>query len=114
MSNGPDPTDATWAPWYQSLGSQSAEDAEGGMRMSAALQPPYDPNEPWTGLAPLKKVSPGAVFDLVQQMRTAGVPVLGSKPRRSGLFSSAVDVTLSVPTRLAAKAQAMVRERFGQ
>lgn len=111
---GPDPTDATWAWMYDSPSTGLPTDSAGGMRMAGAPQPSYDPDEPWVDLAPLLRVSPGAAFDVIQDLRSAGVPVLGRKPRRSGLFSRSVDVTLSVPARLVAEAEAVINRSLGR
>jgi len=87
----------------------------GGGRQSAPTtpQPPFDPDEPWSELAPLKKVSMVGVFELVEVLRQAGVPVRSSGPRKSGLFSGGkVDVTISVPDRLRSEAARIVATHF--
>ncbi len=85
----------------------------GGNRMAPTTpEPVFDPDEPWSELEPLKKVSPAAVFDLVDRLRQAGVPVRG-KPRSAGLFSGGkVNVTLAVPERLRAEAARIVEYFF--
>jgi hypothetical protein len=86
----------------------------GGVAMPGTTpQPDYDPDEPWSGLPPLRKVSPAAAFDLIEALRAAGIPVLGPKARRAGLFSGGkVDVTLSVPERLRSQATLIVASHF--
>jgi hypothetical protein len=114
-SNLPDPTDAAWSAAFASWETQPFTDSSSVGGMGGAPQPPFDPDEPWIQLPPLTRVPAGAVFDLVQELRAAGVPVTGSPPRRSGLFSrGAVDVTLSVPTRLRDQAETIVRRTLGQ
>jgi hypothetical protein len=77
-------------------------------------EPPFDPDEPWSELPPLKKVSPAAVFELVDEMRKAGIPVRSPGARSAGLFSGGkVNVTLSVPDRLKAEAARILANRFG-
>ncbi len=85
-----------------------------GVHMAGTTpQPAYDPDEPWSELPQLKKVSPAAAFDLVNVLRKAGVPVLGPKARRAGIFSGGkVDVTLSVPERLRSEAALIVARHF--
>ena len=68
-------------------------------------QPPYIKDEPWSELPPLKKISPGSISRLIDEMRKEGIPVRGSGLRRAGIFSGGrVNVTLSVPDRLRAEA----------
>jgi hypothetical protein len=90
-------------------------DMRGGLRMAATTpEPPFDPNEPWSKLPPLKKVSPAAVFELVEALRQAGIPVRSPGARSAGLFSGGkVNVTLSVPDRLRAEAARIVAQHFG-
>jgi hypothetical protein len=87
----------------------------GGIKMPATTpEPPFDPDEPWSELTPLKKVSPAAVFELVEVLRQAGIPVRSPGARRSGLFSGGkVNVTLSVPDRLCSEAARVVSGFFG-
>jgi hypothetical protein len=87
----------------------------GGIRMAATTpEPPFDPDEPWSELTPLKKVSPAAVFELVEVLRQAGIPVRSPGARSAGLFSGGkVNVTLSVPDRLRAEAARIVAQHFG-
>lgn len=87
----------------------------GGYQMKpSAPEPPFDPNEPWSELPPLKKVSPGAVFDMIEEMRQAGIPVRSPGARSAGLFSGGkVNVTLSVPDRLRAEAERIQTKTFG-
>ncbi len=81
---------------------------------STIPQPPTDPEEPWVELESLKRVSIIEVWDLIEALRAGGVPVLGSKPRRSGLFSGKmIDVQLRVPERLIQEARLIVVERLG-
>lgn len=107
---GPDPTDPVWMSHFATSDDTSSV---GGVLMPGAPQPAFDPNEPWTELPELKKVSPGAAFDVVNELRKAGVPVLGSKPRRAGLLAGGkVNVTLSVPDRLRSQATLIVATHF--
>lgn len=76
-------------------------------------QPPFDPAETWRELPTLRKVSPAAAFDLIDDLRSAGIPVTGPKHRRAGLFSGGkVNVTLSVPERWRLRAESIVATRF--
>ena len=76
-------------------------------------QPDFDENEPWTELPALKKVSSVAVFELVEALREAGVPVIGPKAHRAGLLSGGkVTVSLSVPERLRSQATLIVASHF--
>jgi hypothetical protein len=86
-----------------------------GIRMAATTpEPPVDPDEPWSKLNPLKKVSPAAVFELVEVLRQAGIPVRSPGARSAGLFSGGkVNVTLSVPERLSREAARIVAKQFG-
>ena len=87
----------------------------GGGRPSAptTAQPPFDPDEPWSELPPLKKVSPVAVFDLVEELRQAEIPFRSPGTRSAGLFSGGkVNVTLSVPDRLRGAAMSIIQNRF--
>jgi hypothetical protein len=80
---------------------------------STTPEPPFDPNEPWSDLPPLKKVPPAVVFNLMEVMRQAGIPLKG-EPRSAGLFSGGkVNVTLRVPTRLIAEAERIFSSHFG-
>jgi hypothetical protein len=92
---------------------QEETSGKGGIRMAPTTpEPPFDPNERWAELAPLKKIAPAAVWDLVEELRQAGVPVRG-KPRSAGLFSGGkVNVTLRVPERLRAEAARIVENFF--
>jgi len=87
----------------------------GGARAQGTTpQPSYDPNEAWVEMEPLKKVSLAQAWSLIEALRAGGVPVLGSKPRRSGLFSrKLVDLRLSVPARLLQDAKLIVFEQLG-
>ncbi len=91
----------------------SDDDNFGAIRMAATTpEPPFDPDEPWSELAPLNKVSPAAVFDLVDVLRQAGIPVRGN-PRSAGLFSGGkVNVTLTVPSRFTTEAARIVSNYF--
>jgi hypothetical protein len=113
MNGTPDPTDAEWQTHYSH--DSWPPPGAGGLRMPATTpQPAADPNEPWCELTPIRKVSPAAAFELIEELRAAGIPVLGPKPRRSGLFSGGkVDVTLSVPERWRLRAESIVAARFG-
>jgi len=93
---------------------QDEMNSDGGIRMAPTTpEPAFDPHEPWAELEPLKKVSPAAVFDLVDVLRQAGIAVRG-KPRSAGLFSGGkVNVTLRVPERLRAEAARIVNGFFG-
>ncbi|MBN1267047.1 MAG: hypothetical protein JXA25_16265 [Anaerolineales bacterium] len=87
--------------------------SDGGIRMAATTpEPPFDPDEPWSELPRLKKVSPAAVFDLVEELRQAGIPARSPAVRSSGLFSGKVNVTISVPDRLLSEAAAIVTGFF--
>ena len=75
-------------------------------------EPSFDPDEPWSELPPLKKISPAAGFELVDVLRQAGIPVRG-KPRSAGLLSGGkVNVTLRVPTRLRTEAMRIILQHF--
>ena len=111
---GPDPTDPVWQAHFASP-SVEIETGSGIPVQATAPQPAYDPNEPWSELPPLQKVSIPTVWDLIEALRTGGVPVLGPKPRRAGLFSKGlINVTLSVPTRLVFEATRIVEKQLGQ
>lgn len=98
---GPDPTDPVWMDHFRTPDTM-VNDAR---TPTSTPQPQFDPGEPWSELPELKKVSPAAASGTVEALRQAGVPVLGSKMRRSGLLSGGkVDVTLSVPDRLRSQA----------
>lgn len=88
--------------------------AGGGIRVGGMRpEPPFDPNEPWSELPPLKKVSIAAVWELVDALREAGIPVRGPRPRSAGLFSGGkVNVTLRVPERLQAEAKVIIARHF--
>lgn len=109
----PDPASAQWRSLYSRKSGPPSEG--GGLRMPGTTpQPVSDPDEPWCELPPIRKVSPAAAFEVIEELRAAGVPVLGPKPRRSGLFSGGkVDVTLSVPERWRLRAESIVAARFG-
>ena len=98
---------------WQRLRTQMDE-TKGGQRMAAsAPEPSVDPNEKWSELAPLKKVSPGAAFDLVEELRKAGIPVRSPGARSAGVFSGGkVNVTFSVPDRLQAEATRIIARYF--
>ena len=79
---------------------------------SSTPEPAFDPDEPWSELPPLKKVSPIAGLDLVEELRKAGIPVRGDS-RSAGLFSRGkVNLKLTVPTRLQAEAVRMISGMF--
>ena len=81
-------------------------------RAATTPEPAFDPDETWSELAPLKKVPPVIVFDLVEMLRQAGIPVRG-EPRSAGLFSGGkVNVTLRVPERLQTEAARIVENYF--
>jgi len=107
---GPDPTDPVWMDHFKTPDGSS----DGSIRMPATTpQPSSDPNEPWSELPALKRVSPAAVFELVEALRQAGVPVLGPKARRAGLLSGGkVNVTLSVPDSMRSQATLIVASHF--
>jgi len=109
-NNEMDMTDEQWQ------SNNTDMDMGGGIRMAPTTpEPPFDPNEPWSQLPPLKKVSPAAVFDLVDVLRQAGIPVRSPGPRRAGLFSGGmVNVTLSVPDRLRSEAASIVASFFSR
>jgi hypothetical protein len=108
---GIDDFDMTDQQWQQ---PPTDMDTGGGIRMAATTpEPPFDPNEKWSELPSLKKVSPAAVWDLVEVLRQAGIPVRSPGPRSAGLFSGGkVNVTLSVPDRLLAEAARIVATHF--
>lgn len=109
---GPDPTDPVWQQMFASPSVPFA--AEGARAGGSTPQPPFDPTEPWSDLAELKKVTVAAVSGLVEALREAGVPVRSVGLRRSGLFSGGtVNVTLSVPDRLLPEANGIVARHFG-
>lgn len=99
---------------WQRLRTQM-EDSSGGLRMKGTTpEPSFDPSEPWSELPPLKKVSPAVAFELVDELRKAGIPVRSSGARSAGLFSGGnVNVTLSVPERLRAESMRIVELYFG-
>jgi hypothetical protein len=110
MDDGtPDPTDPVWQELYRSPSFPET----GGVSVGATTpQPEYDPNEPWSELPPLKKVSIARAWNLVEALRAGGVPVLG-RNKRSGLFSGkTVDVTLSVPARLVLDANRIIQKEL--
>jgi hypothetical protein len=108
---GIDDLDMTDEQWQQ---PQTDMDSGGGIRMAATTpEPPFDPNETWSELPPLKKVSPAAVWDLVDVLRQAGIPVRSPGIRRSGLFSGGkISVTLSVPDRMRSEAMSIIARHF--
>lgn len=76
-------------------------------------QPASDPAESWCELPRLEKVSLAAVFDLLEELRKADIPVRGDRARRSGLFSGGkVDVTLEVPEQWRFRAESIIAARF--
>ena len=95
------------------LRMQAEMNNPGGRRMAATTpEPSFDPNESWSELPLLKKISPAAGFELVDVLRQAGIPVRG-KPRSAGLFSGGkVNVTLSVPTRLREDAIGIISKHY--
>ncbi len=110
---GGDDFDMTDLQWNTS--STDMDDTSGGIRMAPTTpEPPFDPNETWSELSSLKKVSPVAVWDLVEVLRQAGIPVRSPKVRLAGLFSGGkVNVTLWVPNRLSSEAARIVTKHFG-
>ena len=74
-------------------------------------EPIVDPDEPWSELPPLTKISPGVGFDLVVTLRKAGLAVRGDS-KSAGFFSKKVNLTLKVPTRMRAEAEKIVKEYF--
>lgn len=87
--------------------------AHSGIRMSGTTpNPSFDPDEPWSELPTLKKISPAAGFDLIEALRQADIPVHGST-RSAGIFSGGkVHLTISVPTRLRDEAVKIVSNHF--
>ncbi|MBN2556474.1 MAG: hypothetical protein JXA97_11090 [Anaerolineales bacterium] len=94
---------------------QTQMNERGGSRMEPSTpEPAFDPEEPWTELPPLIKISPAMVFDLIEVLRQAGIPVRSPGARSAGLFSGGkVNVTLSVPERLKTEAARIVAEHNG-
>jgi len=85
----------------------------GAQGPSLAPEPPFDPDEPWCELPPLTKVPMSELWDLIEALRQAGVPVRSPGVRRSGLFSGGkVNVTLSVPERLRSRAIPVIVDRL--
>ena len=92
---------------------QAQMNSEGGSHMAATTpEPAFDPDEPWSELPPLKKISPAAAFDLVDELRQAGIPVRGES-HSAGIFSGGkVNVTYRIPTRLYTEAVKIISGRF--
>ena len=109
---GSDDFDMTDEQWQ--ISQTNMDDTGGGIRMAPTTpEPPFDPNESWSELNPLKKVSPAAVWDLVEVLRQDGIPVRSPKVRSAGLFSGGkVNVTLWVPDRLRSEAVRIVGKHF--
>lgn len=107
-----------FVPWSPGATSDTSADTPagpmGGARVSPLTpEPAFDPDEPWTELPPLKKAPMAALWDLIEALREAGVPVRSPRVRRSGLFSgSKVNVTLSVPERCRSQAMLLIASRF--
>jgi len=108
----PSPTGPVWHSLHR--GRRSSGFAGGTHVAGTTPQPDFDPAEPRAELAPLREVSPGTVFALVDKSRAAGVPVCCSPgAREAGLLSRGlVNVTLSVRDRQAIKAQTTVAHHF--
>lgn len=87
----------------------------GGVFVPATTpQPATDPNEPWVELEPLKKVSIAQMWGLIEALRSGGVAVLGSKPKRSSLLSGKlIDVQLRVPERMEQDARMIMAREVG-
>ena len=107
-------TTLPWNPGGPSDTSDSSADTWSAMRLPPTTpEPAFDPNEPWSDLPPLRKVPMAVLWDLIEALRQAGVPVRSPGVRRSGLFSGGkVNVTLSVPERLRSQAMLAVASRF--
>lgn len=104
-----------WDPGYVDTSATAGATADGGPFVSATTpQPATDPNEPWVELEPLTKVTIGQMWGLIEALRSGGVAVLGSKPKRSSLFSGKlIDVELRVPQRMEQDARMIVARELG-
>ena len=104
-------------PWEPGghLGVDTSTSGGGGSFVPGTTpQPETDPNEPWVELEPLTKVSIVQVWNLIEALRSGGVAVVGSKPKRSGLFSGKmIDVQLRVPQRMEQDARMILTEQLG-
>jgi len=105
-----------WDPGHIDTSTTTSTFADvGGIHVGGTTpQPATDPNEPWVELEPLTKVTIMQMWDLIEALRSSGVAVLGSKAKRSGLFSGKrIDVQLRVPQRMEQDARMIVVRELG-
>jgi hypothetical protein len=77
-------------------------------------RPALDLAEPLVDIALPDRMPSGSAFELIEKLRTGGVPVLGGKVRRAGLFSRGmVRLTISVPEKLRADAMMIIIKHLG-